>query len=73
MVEVLGGLAENESVITTGASALRDGDRISLPGDDAGGRRGGASARSGESRSGGRRALTAPAASRIDSGRSLHL
>jgi len=55
MVEVLGGLAENESVITTGASALRDGDRISLPEDDAGGRRGGASARSGESRSGGRR------------------
>jgi len=25
MIEVLGGLAENESVITTGASALRDG------------------------------------------------
>jgi len=57
MIEVLGGLAENESVITTGASALRDGDRILVPGADgeAGGRRGGASARSGESRNGERR------------------
>jgi len=42
IVEVLGGLTENEQVITTGASALRDGDRIVLPGqtEDGGGRRG---------------------------------
>jgi multidrug efflux pump subunit AcrA (membrane-fusion protein) len=32
VVEVLGGLTENETVITTGASALRDGDRVVLPG-----------------------------------------
>ena len=31
-VEVLGGLNENEQVITTGSAALRDGDRIVLPG-----------------------------------------
>jgi RND family efflux transporter MFP subunit len=30
MAEVLGGLAENETVITTGSAALRDGDRILL-------------------------------------------
>ena len=41
LVEVLGGLNENEQVITTGASALRDGDRIVIPGQtDGGGRRG---------------------------------
>lgn len=38
LVEVLGGLADGDTVITTGASALRDGDRIVLPG----GRNGGA-------------------------------
>ncbi|HEX5108515.1 MAG TPA: efflux RND transporter periplasmic adaptor subunit [Vicinamibacterales bacterium] len=36
IVEVLGGLTENERVITTGASALRDGDRIVLPGQNDG-------------------------------------
>jgi HlyD family secretion protein len=45
-VEILGGIAEGEQVITTGAGALRDGDRILLPGDEGGGegrgRRGGA-------------------------------
>jgi membrane fusion protein (multidrug efflux system) len=32
LVEVLGGLAEGDTVITTGSGALRDGDRIVLPG-----------------------------------------
>ena len=32
IVEVLGGLNENEQVITTGSAALRDGDRIVMPG-----------------------------------------
>ena len=31
VAEVLGGLQENEQVITTGSAALRDGDRIVLP------------------------------------------
>src|SRR5688572_5698665 len=38
IVEVLGGLAEGDIVITTGSSALRDGDRIVLPGGAAAGR-----------------------------------
>jgi membrane fusion protein (multidrug efflux system) len=33
VIEVVGGLTENETVITTGASALRDGDRVVLPGE----------------------------------------
>jgi len=42
VVEVLGGLAEGDTVITTGASSLRDGDRIVLPGRGTGrGRSGG--------------------------------
>jgi HlyD family secretion protein len=42
LVEVLGGLNEGDTVITTGSSALRDGDRIVLPGGAGGrGRRGG--------------------------------
>jgi HlyD family secretion protein len=41
LVEVLAGLADGDTVITTGSSALRDGDRIVLPGGGAGrGRRG---------------------------------
>jgi hypothetical protein len=41
IVEVLGGLAEGDTVITTGSSALRDGDRIVMPGGANGrGRRG---------------------------------
>ena len=38
LVEILGGLADGDTVITTGSSALRDGDRIVLPGGAAGGR-----------------------------------
>jgi membrane fusion protein (multidrug efflux system) len=50
-VEVLAGLSEGQRVVTTGALALRDGDRVSLPGPP-GGRAGGAGA--GGSRTGGR-------------------
>jgi RND family efflux transporter MFP subunit len=62
-VEVLGGLTENEQVITTGSAALRDGDRIVLLGQgDATSDRGGvetppaaatATARGGGGRGGG--------------------
>jgi HlyD family secretion protein len=38
VVEVRGGINEGDTVITTGASALRDGDRIVLPGGARGGR-----------------------------------
>ena len=42
VVEVLGGLNDGDTVITTGSSALRDGDRIVLPGGGGGrARRGG--------------------------------
>ena len=48
VVEIVGGLSENDTVITTGASALRDGDRVVLPGQSEGPRgEGTASARSG--------------------------
>ena len=59
LVEILGGLADGDTVITTGSSALRDGDRIVLPEGAGGrGRRGGASAGTG---SGGRGGDTAGA------------
>ncbi|HVQ12852.1 MAG TPA: efflux RND transporter periplasmic adaptor subunit, partial [Vicinamibacterales bacterium] len=45
VVEILAGLVEGDEVISTGAGALRDGDRVALPGGRAGGngrgRRGG--------------------------------
>jgi len=45
VVEILAGLAEGDEVISTGAGALRDGDRVALPGGRTGGngrgRRGG--------------------------------
>ena len=46
LVEVLGGLTDGDTVITTGSSALRDGDRIVLPGgaSNGRGRRGGGAA-----------------------------
>ncbi len=47
MVEILGGLNEGDQVITTGARALRDGDRVLVSGDGASngrGRRGAAPA-----------------------------
>jgi len=54
IVEVLGGLAEGDTVITTGSSALRDGDRIVPPGGANGARgRRGAGATPGGARDGG--------------------
>ena len=56
VTEVLGGLVEDDTVITTGAAALRDGDRILLAGEDGAGRGGGEAARvggRGEGRQGG--------------------
>jgi hypothetical protein len=80
LVEVLGGLTEGDQVITTGARALRDGDRIQLAGGAEGGRRGGRSGdgagpaaqggREGGSRDGGSRANTAPSAEGREGGAS---
>ena len=56
VVEILGGLTENEQVITTGSAALRDGDRIVLPGQTTEGEgRGGAAASAESGARGGRR------------------
>jgi RND family efflux transporter MFP subunit len=55
IIEVLGGLAEGDQVITTGARALRDGDRIQRSGSAEGGRRGGRDGASPTARDGGAR------------------
>jgi RND family efflux transporter MFP subunit len=47
IVEILGGLAEHETVVTTGAGALRDGDRIVLAARDSAGDAGSTSTRRG--------------------------
>ncbi|HKE85696.1 MAG TPA: hypothetical protein VKB50_18170, partial [Vicinamibacterales bacterium] len=48
LIEVLGGLAEGDLVVTTGAGALRDGDRVLINGRTGGrGRRGGDAATTG--------------------------
>ena len=44
-IEILDGLAEGQRVITTGALALRDGDRVSFAKDAAGGSRRGEAGR----------------------------
>ena len=67
IAEILGGLKEQEVVITTGSAALRDGDRIILPGQEGNAGAGGApaaaadaGARSGEAPGTGRRGRGAP-------------
>ena len=55
VVEILGGLEEGEQVITTGARALRDGDRVLVAGDGASngrGRRGAAAPAAGSGAAG---------------------
>jgi RND family efflux transporter MFP subunit len=68
VVEILGGLGEGETVITTGAAALRDGDRIVLPGGagERGGRRGGAAGDTGSTT--GRTSATGGAAASANRG-----
>ena len=57
VIEILGGLDEGDMVITTGAGALRDGDRILLPGRQGGGR-----GRRGDAATAGQDGGTAPGA-----------
>jgi RND family efflux transporter MFP subunit len=67
--EVLGGLREGDEVITTGARALRDGDRVLIAGGDGegdgvgrrGGRRAGAAGAAGNTTGGGDAAGAPPA------------
>jgi membrane fusion protein, multidrug efflux system len=40
VIEIVGGISEGDYVITTGAGALRDGDRVIIPGRTGGGGRG---------------------------------
>ena len=50
LIEIVGGITEGDYVITTGAGALRDGDRVIVPGRTGGGRgrRGGDAASGGQ-------------------------
>jgi RND family efflux transporter MFP subunit len=54
LVEVASGLAEGDRVVTTGAAALREGDKIILPGGRQGGARTGGGAARGRRGEGGR-------------------
>jgi len=55
LVEVSEGLSEGERIVTTGAAALREGDKIVLPGQRQGGERaGGGTGRGGRQGGGGR-------------------
>jgi len=55
LVEVSEGLSEGERIVTTGAAALREGDKIVLPGQRQGGERaGGGAGRGGRQGGGGR-------------------
>jgi RND family efflux transporter MFP subunit len=56
LVEVASGLSEGDRIVTTGAAALREGDKIILPGQHQGGERGGAAARGRRGGEGGRSA-----------------
>jgi HlyD family secretion protein len=73
-VEILAGVQEGDKVITTGAAALRDGDRIVLPGGQRaggggrGGRTGGTAAQQGFGAPGTRQGGTPPNAEKPGSG-----
>jgi RND family efflux transporter MFP subunit len=69
LIEVVAGIAEGQTIITTGAAGLGDGDRVLLPGDaaqegprrfGAGGQRGGAAAGGQRPQQGGGRAQGDP-------------
>jgi RND family efflux transporter MFP subunit len=50
LAEVTGGLTEGQTVVTTGAAALREGDRVLLPGQSDRGGQGGGAGRGGRGR-----------------------
>jgi RND family efflux transporter MFP subunit len=53
LAEVTAGLSEGEQIVTTGAAALREGDRILFPGEEAAGPAGAAGGRGGQGGAGG--------------------